>query len=109
MKRSLILTVLFLLLGLTVYCQDTTINKQLYNKILISLDNCDNEVSFYKSELEKCNLSDSLKTIVLSKYVTQCDKKLAEKDKKIKSSKWKGFGNGVLVGAALMILIKIIL
>lgn len=109
MKKHLILTGLLLIASLTVYCQDTTINKQVYKKILISFDNCNNEVNFYKAELEKCNYSDSLKSIILTDYQLSCERKLKAKDKEIKSSKFTSFIKGSFVGAVIVVIIKLLI
>lgn len=97
------------MVGLTLYCQDTTINKQIYNKILISLDNCDNEVQFYKNELKNCNLSDSLKSVILNKYINSCDEKLKNKDKENKKNKRNNLFVGIGIGMFLTFTFNLLL
>lgn len=91
-----------------VYCQDTTINQNYYNKILISFENCGNEVKFYKNELVKCNFSDSLKTVVYDSKINQLNNKLIEKEKQNKKNKFKNFVYGTAVGVVIITIINLI-
>lgn len=88
---------------------DTTISKEFYNKLLISFDNCGNEVLFYKSELDKCNFSDSLKTITYNKLLDNCKK---ENERLLEINKKNKLSNtlfGISVGVLFVTILKLII
>lgn len=106
-KIQLILIGLFLINGSIVYSQNTTIDSTL-QKYKISLDNCDKELEFYKSQLKECDSSDSLKTVVFGNKINRLENQLKNKDKQIRKNSIRSFVYGGGVVAIMITIINLI-
>lgn len=108
-KIQLILIGLFLIQESIVYSQNITIDTTIIQKYKISLDNCDKELEFYKSQLKECDTSDSLKSIVYNNKINRLNDQLKNKDKQYRKNKVNNIITGTGLGVILTLLIKLIL